>query len=162
MDKVYRKALYAGSFDPFTYGHLSILDEAVKIFDEVTIGIAVNPDKTNRFTYINETKRAIENLVANRFHDYKVFVEIIPGFVADYCKSNNINYLIRGLRGTSDYLYEERLAKINSELNPNLSTIYFRAKDNVVSSSLVRELHKHNHDVSKYVPPEIINLLGRF
>lgn len=159
MNKTYRKALYAGSFDPFTYGHLSIIDEAVKLFDEVTIGIAVNKDKKSRYSDLIKTEQAIQNLINNRFPEHNIRVVAIQGFVADYCKQYNINYLIRGLRGTSDYLYEERIAKVNSELNSDLNTVYFRAKNSVISSSMVKELLSYGHDISKYVPPEIIESL---
>jgi pantetheine-phosphate adenylyltransferase len=79
--------------------------------------------------------------------------------VADYCKTLNAQYLVRGIRNTSDYLYEENIAKINREINPELKTIYFRADNEVISSSMVRELAHYNKDISAYVPVEIFNLI---
>ena len=82
-------------------------------------------------------------------------VDVCFGLVADYCKDVGANYLVRGLRNTSDYLYEENIAKINTEINPDLKTIYFRATNDTISSSMVRELHSYDRDVSKYLPDEI-------
>ena len=75
--------------------------------------------------------------------------------VADYCLKKDICYLVRGLRNTSDYLYEENIAKINNEINPNLRTIYFRADNDVISSSMIRELNEYGKDISNFVPEEI-------
>ena len=153
------RALYAGSFDPFTLGHLSIVKEASLLFDEVFVCIASNSDK-QRFCNVLEMQKAIEATL-KREGLKNVQVVACNGLVADYCKKHLIDYLIRGLRNTSDYLYEENIAKINYEINPNLTTIYFRAKDDVVSSSLVRELIKYKKSVAKYVSPEIHELLKK-
>ena len=88
-------------------------------------------------------------------YDNVSVVELDGCLVADYCKERDICYLVRGLRNTSDYLYEENIAKINSTINPDLKTIYFRSNNDVISSSMVRELAKYGKDVSKYVPLEI-------
>ena len=150
-----RKALYAGSFDPFTNGHLSIVEKSAELFDEVIIGIAENSNK-KRSTDIYDMKYAIRE----QLKDYNnVSVVIISSLVADYCKKKDICYLVRGLRNTSDYLYEENIAKINNEINPNLRTIYFRADNDVISSSMIRELGEYGKDVSKFVPEEIYKIL---
>jgi pantetheine-phosphate adenylyltransferase len=88
-------------------------------------------------------------------------VHIYTGLVADYCKENGIDYLVRGLRNTSDYLYEEEVAKINAEIFPRLKTVYFRAKDDVISSTLVKLLYEQNKDITKYLPKEIV-VSGQF
>lgn len=151
----FRKALYAGSFDPFTNGHLYIAEKAAELFDELVIGIAENYNK-KRSTDIYEMKDAIRE----QFKYYNnVSVVIIDGLVADYCMKKDICYLVRGLRNTSDYLYEENIAKINNEIYPNLRTIYFRADNDVISSSMVRELWKYGKDISQYVPIEILKIL---
>lgn len=149
-----RKALYAGSFDPFTNGHLYIAEKAAELFDELVIGIAENSNK-KRSTDIYEMKDAIRE----HFKCYdNVSVVIIDSLVADYCMKKDICYLVRGLRNTSDYLYEENIAKINNEINPNLRTIYFRADNDVISSSMIRELNEHGKDISKFVPEEIYKI----
>lgn len=150
----FRKALYAGSFDPFTNGHLYIAEKAAELFDELVIGIAENSNK-KRSTDIYEMKDAIRG----HFKCYdNVSVVIIDSLVADYCMKKGICYLVRGLRNTSDYLYEENIAKINNEINPNLRTIYFRADNDVISSSMIRELNEYGKDISKFVPEEIYKI----
>lgn len=151
----FKKALYAGSFDPFTNGHLSVVEKGAELFDELVIGIAINSHK-KRKTDIYDMKEAIRE----QFKHYKnVSVVTIESLVADYCMKKDICYLIRGLRNTSDYLYEENIAKINNEINPNLRTIYFRADNDVISSSMIKELNEHGKDVSKFVPEEIYKIL---
>lgn len=152
-----KKALYAGSFDPFTNGHLSIVEKSAELFDEVIIGIACNSNK-KRCTSSQYMKDAISELLEN-LNLNNVIVVTIDGLIADYCEKQDIDYLVRGLRDTSDYLYEENIAKINSEINPNLKTIYFRADNDVISSSMVRELWRYGKSVSQYVPKEINKLL---
>lgn len=152
-----KKALYAGSFDPFTNGHLSIVRTAASLFDEVFICIAQNTSK-ERYTDIRVMRRAIEETLKNEgLNNCRVVV--CNTLIARYCKDNDIDYLIRGLRNTSDYLYEENIAKINQEINPNLKTIYFRGDSDVISSSMIRELLKYNENINKYVPKAIAYLL---
>lgn len=150
-----RKALYAGSFDPFTNGHLSIVEKSTELFDEVIVGIAANSNK-KRSSDIYDMKDAIREQL--KYYD-NVSVVIIDSLVADYCKKKDICYLVRGLRNTNDYLYEENIAKINNEINPNLRTVYFRADNDVISSSMIRELREYGKDVSKFVPEEIHKIL---
>lgn len=152
-----KKALYAGSFDPFTNGHLSIVEKSAELFDEVIIGIACNSNK-ERCTSSEYMKDAITELLEN-LNLNNVIVVTINGLIADYCEKQHVDYLVRGLRDTSDYLYEENIAKINNEINPNLKTIYFRADNDVISSSMVRELWRYGKSVSQYIPKEIHRLL---
>ena len=152
-----RKAIYAGSFDPFTFGHLNVVIEASQMFDKLYICIANNSNK-KRHTDANQSAIAIQNIL-EECGIKNAEVVVYYGLIADYCKNNDINYTIRGLRNTSDYLYEENIAKINNEINPKLKTIYIRSNNEVISSSLVRELFSFGKDISKYVPSEIIKLL---
>lgn len=152
----YRKALYAGSFDPFTNGHLHIAEKAAELFDELVIGVTSNSNK-KRTTDLYDMAYAMYELF-QPYNNVSV-VELDGCLVADYCRKRDICYLVRGLRNTSDYLYEENIAKINSEINPNLKTIYFRSDNDVISSSMVRELQKYGKDISKYVPEEIYKIL---
>jgi pantetheine-phosphate adenylyltransferase len=143
-----KSALYAGSFDPFTNGHMYIYNQAKDLFDEVVVLLANNPAK-KRLTDIS----AMAAMIAGATNCQKVFV--YDGLVADYCRDHGIDYLVRGLRNTSDYLYEEEVAKANAEIYPKLKTIYFRAKDDAISSTLVRLLHERGKDISKYIPQGI-------
>lgn len=157
MSKV---AVYAGSFDPFTNGHLSIVKEASEIFDEVYVVLASNSSK-KRSTSVNDMSAAMADAFMREGLYNCRAVTLTDGLVADFCKLCNADYLVRGLRNTSDYMYEENIAKINREINPTLKTIYLRADNEVISSSLVRELMHYKKDVSKYVPQEILKLLKK-
>lgn len=152
------KAVYCGSFDPFTEGHFDIVKQGCKIFDELHILIAINESKKERFLDKEVSKKAIEKLLKNE-GIYNCKVLIYDGLIAEYCAKENIYYSIRGLRDTMDFNYEEQISNINSEINPDLKTIYFRAERNV-SSSMVKTLYKHGKDISKYIPSEILNTIN--
>ena len=157
------KGLFAGSFNPFTYGHLDIVKSASQLFDILYLCIAVNSDKIKKGeedseTEINKKRKAIEDSIAEAGLT-NVKVMYCSGFIAKVCEDLEVDYLVRGLRNTSDYLYEENIAKINSELNPNLKTIYIRGTNDVISSTLIRELLRYGEDISKYVPVPIQELM---
>lgn len=150
-------AIYPGSFDPFTNGHLDIVKKGAKVFDEVHIVIGINANKKR--TYDSELmKSAIEaSLVENNIANCKVI--IYEGLVAEYTKQNNVEYMIRGLRNNMDYNYEENIAEVNKLINPKLEYVYFRAENVALSSSMVKELTSFGKDVSKYVPGPVLKLL---
>ena len=148
---------YAGSFDPFTIGHLHIVKVASKIFDKVIVGVGINPKKTRRFDRI-KMKEAIEKLL--KYKSIKnVEVIIFEGLTADVAKKYNADFLIRGVRNGIDYDFEENLALINEEIS-GIDTIYIRAGQyGAISSSMVYELLKRNKDVSKYIPNFVIDII---
>ena len=149
--------IYAGSFDPFTNGHLHIVKTASKIFDKVIVGIGENNSKTRRFDKVN-MKQAI-NKVFKQENLVNCECIIFSGLTADVAKKHNATMLIRGVRNGIDYDYEENLALINEEVS-GLDTIYIRAgKLGYLSSSMVYELIKYKKDVSKYLPKTIDNLI---
>lgn len=147
-------ALYAGSFDPFTNGHLDVLKEACDIFDKVYLCIADNSAKKRQTTSVRMKFRIEDTLKEIGISNCEVIISK-DKMIADVCKELNVKYLIRGLRNTSDYLYEENIAKINKELNSELKTIYIRGENDCISSSMVRELLLYHKDISKYVPNPI-------
>ena len=150
------KALFAGSFDPFTNGHLSILKKACSIFDTVYLCIANNADKKRRYS-ITEMEDAIKQTVSmNGLTNCEVV--IYDHLVADFCKELGVTYLIRGLRNTSDYMYEENISKINHEINPDLETVYLRGDDDVISSSMVYEFVKYGKPVEKFIPGPVLQV----
>lgn len=151
------KAIYPGSFDPFTNGHLDIVKKASALFDEVYVVIGVNKNKT-RATNVEDMKDAIEKTMEEHGL-YNVHVDITNGLVAQYAKARDIQYMIRGLRNNMDYNYEENLAEVNKLLNPNMEYVYFRADNVAISSSMVKELHSYVQDVSHYLPIHVCNIL---
>lgn len=155
------KAVYAGSFDPFTNGHLDIVKKSLKVFDNLTILIASNREK-NRTWNINDMKDAIQRCMKKEFPNHSWFIDLLEeGFVADYCNKHGARYLVRGLRNQMDFIYEENIAKINKELGSSLETVYFRTNDEIMSSSMVREFLFGGKPILKYVPEEIYNLIAR-
>lgn len=148
---------YAGSFDPFTMGHMHVVKTAAKLFDKLVIGIGINSQKER--TYDKEImKKAIEQSLK----DDNIFnVEVITyeGLSVDAAKDNNCNFLVRGIRDDMDYYYEENIAEINEEIS-GLDTIYVRAGTlGSISSSTVRELFENKRDISRYVPKAVLDVM---
>lgn len=152
-----RSAIYPGSFDPFTNGHLDIVKKAAALFDEVYIVIGVNAKKHRAFD-TEKMKTAIEEILTT-LNLHNVRVAIFEGLVAEYAKANGIKYMIRGLRNNMDYNYEENIAEVNKLINPEMEYVYFRADNVAVSSSMVKELHGYGQDVSKYLPESIFEIM---
>lgn len=151
------RAIYAGSFDPFTNGHLGIVKEAAYIFDHVTVVCAVNPKKTRRFNRAEMRKAMKACLWNNKIYNANVIVS--DELVSDIAIQYSAKYLIRGLRNTMDFMYEEEIAKFNSRINNKLRTIYIRAIDETLSSSAVKELLDRGKDVSGLIPEEILDAI---
>jgi len=152
-----RKAIYPGSFDPFTNGHLDIVRKASALFDEVDVVIGINANKRRAFP-VEEMKAAIEKTLQELGMN-NVSVSVSDGLVAEYAKANGMQYMIRGLRNNMDYNYEENIAEVNKLINPGLEYVYFRAENVAVSSSMVKELHSYGLDVSPYVPSAILDIV---
>ena len=153
-----KTAIYPGSFDPFTNGHLDMVKKGSKIFDEIHILIGVNANKKRTYDTKLMKSAIEETLTKNNIQNCKVC--IYEGLVAEYTRENNIGYMIRGLRNNMDYNYEENIAEVNKLINPNLEYIYFRAENVAVSSSMVKELKFYGKDVSKYVPDCVLKIMG--
>lgn len=153
------KGFYAGSFDPFTVGHLSVVQRSAKMFDEVVVGIGVNPDKKRRFD-VQKMKEAMQQIM-NRYNLTNVSIISYDNMTSDAAKDNGATFLIRGLRNGMDYESEENLALINEEVS-GFDTLYVRAgKLGYVSSSMVMELLKYGKEVSKYLPEEVYQLVTK-
>ncbi len=156
---MYSTAIYPGSFDPFTNGHLDVVRKASLIFDKVVIVIGLNVNKKRTYDE-NMMVDAIEKtLDDNNITNCEVCV--YDGLVAEYTKKNKIGYMIRGLRNNMDYNYEENIAEVNKLIDPKLEYIYFRADNVAVSSSMVKELSSFGQDVSKYVPKAVFEIIQR-
>ena len=148
---------YVGSFDPFTNGHLHVVEKSAKLFDKVIIGIGVHPNKKRRYDK-EKMKVAIENVLKRRNLN-NVSVICYENLSVDAAMENNTTVLVRGIRNGMDYEYEENMASINEEIS-GLDTIYIRAGSlGNISSSFVMELFNNGKDVTKYLPAEIIEIL---
>ena len=153
----HRIALYAGSFDPFTNGHLDIVRKSAALFDEVIVLIGVNVAKRRAF----DADAMAEAIRACLDADHIANVRVVThgGLVADYCAAHGVGWYVRGLRNAADYAYEENAAQVNRLLNPSLETIYLRGDEPAVSSSVVRELLAFGRDVSGFVPEAVARLI---
>lgn len=148
---------YAGSFDPFTNGHLQIVIKAAKCFEKVIIGIGYNSEKIERINK-EEMKTAIEETIKEIGLE-NVTVTLYSGLTAEQAKKYGANILIRGLRNGTDYQYEENIAETNEKVF-GLDTCYFRAGNmGYVSSSLVMELWNNGVNVDKFVPKHVAKIL---
>ena len=152
-----KKALYPGSFDPFTNGHLDIVKKAAALFEEVYILIGINAKKSRTFPSDKMVAAMEKTLEQCGISNAKVAV--YEGLVAEYAKEKGIHYMIRGLRNNMDYNYEENIAEVNKLINPDMEYVYFRAENVAVSSSMVKELHGYGLDVSSYVPKPVLEML---
>ena len=152
-----REAIYPGSFDPFTNGHLDVVKKASELFDKVAIVVAINKNKSRTY-HQDDICKAIENVLKEN-NITNCVVGPWDSLIADLMKQWNVKYLVRGLRNTMDYNYEENIAEVNKLINPNIEYVYFRADNSAISSSMVRELNSFGQDVSQYVPSQIVDII---
>jgi pantetheine-phosphate adenylyltransferase len=148
-------AIYPGSFDPITNGHVDIVQRALAMFDRVVVAIAENVRKAPLFS-VEERKAQIRDAVQN---DARVEVDAFEGLLVDYVNRRSAKVVVRGLRALADFEYEFQLAHMNRRLGGDIDTVFLMtsAKDFYVSSSLVKEVAQFGGDVSGLVPP----LVGR-
>jgi len=143
-------AIYPGSFDPPTNGHLDLIERGSKIFDELMVAILRNPDKSPLFT-VGERRKMLEDLT----EEFKnVRVDTFDGLTVDYAAKVKASAVLRGIRALSDYEYELQMALMNRKLRPELETVFMMPaeKYSYLSSRLVREVARLGGDVSKLVP----------
>ena len=151
-----KTAIYAGSFDPITNGHLDILNRALRIFDKVIVLVAVNSNKSSRFPKeerIAMIKEAIDNP--------NVIVDASEGLTVEYAKKHGATHLIRGLRAVTDFEYEFQLATANDFIDSSIDSVFLMSKQEkaFISSSMIVELFSQGIDVSDLVPPSVIKRL---
>ena len=149
-----RIALYPGTFDPVTLGHLDIIKRAAGVCDKLVIGVLRNSAKHPWFT-VEERIELIKKVTKDLDN---VVVENFDGLTVDYCKKIGASVIVRGLRAITDFEYELQIAQINHRLNPDIDTIFFTTsvEYSYVSSSIAKEVASYNGDISGLVPKEII------
>ena len=151
------KAVFPGSFDPPTNGHLDIIQRASRLFDDVDVVISVNPAKQYMFT---EQERL--DMLTQLLSEYKnVQIHVWEGLIVNYAKEHGAKVLIRGIRSANDFSYEFELAHMNQNLNPQIETLFLPSKEKwgVVKSSSIKELARFGGDISRMVPPLVVNAL---
>jgi len=152
-------AVYAGSFDPPTLGHLDLMERAAKLFDQVIIAIGRHPTRNPLFSFderlalLTEVTRDIPNITVDSFE----------GLLYQYCERIGARVIVRGLRAATDFEYELQIAHANADMAPHIDTVFLPTRTNYgfVSASLVREIASHGGDVSHYAPKAVCEALQR-
>jgi pantetheine-phosphate adenylyltransferase len=152
-----RVAIYPGSFDPLTNGHLSLIHRGLNIFAGLVVAVANNPDKSPLFTF-QERMQLIREAVGD---DPRVEVDSFDGLMVEYAKRRGISTVLRGLRAVSDFEYEFQLANMNRRLYPDFDSVFVMTGEDYfyVSARLVREVARFGGDVSSLVPPNVLAAL---
>lgn len=150
-----RTAVYPGSFDPITNGHLDIIERASRVYDKVVVGVLNNANKKPLFT-VEERIELIETVTS---HIDNVEVDSFDGLLVDFAKSKGATVIVKGLRTVADFEYEFQMALLNKALNPEYETMFLMTdtKYSYISSSMVKELAGFHGDLTGLVPYEIIN-----
>jgi pantetheine-phosphate adenylyltransferase len=153
-----KTAIYPGSFDPPTEGHMNVIARAAKIFDQVIVAVAVNSSKQTTFTpdervaMLNEIFKGQSSIVVDQFHDQ---------LLVDYAKAKNVNVILRGLRTISDYEFEYQMALANRKLAPEIEIIFMMAESRYshVSSTLIKEITRLGGSLEEMLHPHVVKLL---
>lgn len=148
-----KRALFPGSFDPITNGHYDIIKRGIKLFDEVIVAIGINADKKYMFS-LEERQRFIEEAFKN---EPKIKVVTYKGLTVDFCKENDVDFILRGLRNPADFEFEKAIAHTNRKLS-KIETVFLltAAKTSFISSSIVRDVIRNNGDYTVLVPESVV------
>lgn len=150
-----RRAIFPGSFDPLTNGHLDVIERASPLFDEIVIAVLNNPDKNPMFS-VEERVEMIEAIVPSLKHDHcRLVVDSFSGLTAEFAKARGAAAIVRGIRAVSDYEYELRMALMNRKLEPTIETVFFMADEeySYVSSTLMKQVFLLGGRVNGLIPP---------
>ncbi len=150
-------AVYPGSFDPITLGHIDVINRASKIFDEIIVAVGINSAKKSLFTIAEK----IDVITAELSHVENIFVKSFEGLIVDFAKDQNATAMIRGVRTEADYEFEMQLAMANSALSNGIETIFLptNPKYMFVSSSITKEISRFGGDLSHFVPQKVAELM---
>ncbi len=148
-----KRAVFPGSFDPVTNGHIDIIERALLLFDEIIIAIGVNAEKKYMFS-LEDRKRHLEETFAN---EPKIKISTYTGLTVDLCKKEKVNFILRGLRNSTDFTYEQSIAQTNASL-AKIESIFLVSTPNVsnISSSIVRDIIRNGGDYRKMVPRSVL------
>jgi pantetheine-phosphate adenylyltransferase len=149
-----RVAIYPGSFDPLTNGHLAIIQRGLKLFESLIVAVANNPEKRPVFSY-QERMELIREAMSD---DPRLEIDSFDGLLVDYAKKRSVHTVLRGLRAVSDFEYEFQLAGMNRDLYPDMETVFLTPSEQnmFISATLVREIATLGGDVSKFVHPSVV------
>ncbi len=155
------KAVYPGTFDPITLGHIDIINKATKIFGNITIAVAKNNNKASIFLPEERMEMIVRSL-----NEFKINAQVVifEGLLVNFMEQNKANVIIRGLRAISDFEYEFQMSCINSRLNHNIETIFLPAKDDMhfVSSRVIKSVAELGGDISQFVPKCVVEVMKDF
>ncbi len=159
MSQTTQIAVYAGSFDPPTFGHLDLVDRASKLFPRVVVAIGVHPTRVPLFSL--EERLELMKVICAPFSN--VEVASFRGLLVDYGKSIGARVIVRGLRQGTDFEYELQIAHANADLRPEIDTVFLPTRTNYgfISATLVREIASYGGNVSRYAPPVVCDALTR-
>lgn len=154
-----RAAIYPGTFDPITNGHLDLIQRAAKIFDRVTVAVTTNPSKKPLFE-VSERVQMIRQVTASFS---AVEVDSFTGLLVDYVTRKGATAIVRGLRAVSDFEFEFQMALVNRKIAENIETVFLmpNEKYTYLNSTIVKEVAAFGGDVSRFVPPEVLALLNQ-
>ncbi len=147
------KAIYPGSFDPVTRGHLDLIQRALPLFDHLTVAVAINRQKSATFS----PEDRVEMLRAVMPKDSRLSVTAFGGLVVDFCRDQGIGAILRGVRTVSDFEYEYQMALTNRHMRPEIETVFVMpsAEYSYVSSSLIKDIVRNGGDVEHFLPPTV-------
>ncbi len=147
-----RRAIFPGSFDPITLGHVDIINRALPLFDEIIIAIGINTDKT----YMFSLEQRLNFIKENYNNEPKIKVETYTGLTIDFCQKLDVDFILRGLRNPADFEFEKAIAQTNRKLS-NIETVFLltSADTSFISSSIVRDVYRNGGDISIFVPKSV-------
>ena len=148
-----RRAIFPGSFDPITLGHVDIVNRALPLFDEIIIAIGVNSDKK----YMFSLEERVNFIKKNYKNEPKIKVLTYSGLTTDFCEKIDVDFILRGLRNPADFEFEKAIAQTNRKLSEIETVFLLTSADTAfISSSIVRDVYRHGGDISKFVPTSVL------
>lgn len=148
------KAVFPGTFDPITIGHVDVVNRNIDLFDEIIVAIGNNASKNYLFP-LEKRLQWIRDVFKNQ---PKVRVETYEGLTVDFCIAQNARYILRGIRSVSDFDYEKQIAQMNKSMHPELDSLFVisRPGHSAISSTIVRDIIRNGGDYKQFVPPEVV------